>query len=49
MYVGGLDSRVQSVLVPLVQTVQVDCDHGLYWSIQKCAYLARIFPSDIIY
>ena len=33
----GLDPRVQSVLVPLVQTVQA------YWSIQKLAYFGRKF------
>ena len=29
-----IDCRVQSDLAPLVQTVQVYCDHGLQWSIQ---------------
>ena len=35
--------RFQSVLVPLVQTVQIDCDHGLHWSIQRFAYFGRNF------
>ena len=26
-----------------MQTVQVDCDHGLQWSMQKFAYFGRIF------
>ena len=35
-----LDCRVQSDLVPLIQTVQV---HGLQWSIQKVAYFGKNF------
>ena len=46
---GPSDCRVQSVLVPLVQTVQVYCDHGLQWSIEKNAYLAGIFSLDVPY
>ena len=38
-----LDCRVQSVLVPLVQTEEVHYDHGLQWSIQEFAYFGRTF------
>ena len=44
-----IDCRVESVLVPLRQTVQVDCDHGLHWSIQNLHILAQIFSLDIIF
>ena len=32
-----------------VQTVQVDCVHGLYWSVQNLHILAGIFSLDILY
>ena len=38
-----VDCRVQSVLVPLIQTVQGDCDHGLHWSIETFAYFGWDF------
>ena len=44
-----LDCRVQSVLGPLVQTVHVDCDHGLHWSCQNLHISAGIFSLDILY
>ena len=45
----GIDCPVQSVLAPLVQTVQVHCDHGLHWSIQNLHSFAGIFSLDIVY
>ena len=36
-------------LVPLRQTVQGDCDHGLHWSIQNLHILAGIFSLDILF
>ena len=44
-----LDCRVPFVLVPLRQTVQVDCDHGLHWSIQDLHILAGILSLYILY
>ena len=46
---GPFDCRYQSDLVQLAQTVQVYCDHGLQWSIQKFAYLTGIFSLDVLY
>ena len=40
-HTSGHRSVKSTPRVPLVQTVQVDCDHGLHWSIQKCAYFGR--------
>ena len=45
----SIDYRVQSDLVPLVQTVQVYCYHGLHWSIQNLHILAGIFSLDILF
>ena len=39
-----VDCRVQSV-----QTMQVDCDHGLHWSIQNLHILAEICSLDILF
>ena len=38
-----------SSLIPLVQTLQVDCDHSLHWSIRELHVLAEIFRLDILY
>ena len=39
---------VQSVLIPLAQIVQVNCDHGFHWSMQRFPYLTGIFSLDIL-
>ena len=44
-----MDCRVHSVIVPLVQTVQVYCDHGLQWSIKDMHNLGGICSLDILY
>ena len=49
--VGGttVECRVQCVLVPLRQTMRVDCEHGLHWSIQNLHILTVILSLDILY
>ena len=49
LHTSEVHGQVQSVLVPFRQTVQVDCDHGLHWSIQNLHILAGIFSLDILF
>ena len=51
LQVVDVDCPVMSVLVQLVQTstVQVDCDHGLHWSVQNLHILAGMFSLDVLY